>query len=77
MNSDIEKDYDTLCEEMEAHVAKAIQNLKDAVAVCDQIKSLNSPRDWDCWEDLREVVKLFLEIPDGKSWNSSSWCMDG
>lgn len=71
------KDYDTLCEEMEAHVAKAIQSLKDAVEVCDQIETLGSPKDWDRWEELREIVKLFLDIPDSNepAWNSSSWCM--
>jgi len=41
------KDYDALCEEMESHVAKAIQSLKDAVEVCDQIETLGSPKDWD------------------------------
>jgi hypothetical protein len=69
MSNEIEKDYDTYCEEINQKVEEATRLLREAKEAA--VKAGINLVDHDYWQDLRDVTDPFF---NGKSWDSSNWC---
>ena len=72
MTNQIEKDYDTLVEEMMSKIEQAIKLLNEAKEAAT--KAGVNPLSYDDWYDLREAIGGILQAET--AWDNSSWCGD-
>jgi hypothetical protein len=70
MPSDLENDYDSLRQEMEDKLARAIDLLKEARDIASRLQ-LGVLKEYDTWDDLREIVGEFIELEPTTVWESS------
>jgi len=76
MSNEIEKDYDTYCQEIEEKVTQAIKLLNEAKEAA--AKGGIHLKGHDEWFDLQAIVGDFVRTPEKqRAWDASSWCAEG
>lgn len=75
VQTEIEKDYDNFCDEMNAKISAATKLLQEAATMAEEI---GEPlRHYSDWSDLKDVVDLYIdtsptyESNDGNEWECS------
>ncbi len=71
--SEIEKDFRTLQQEVNAKVAQAVELLKEAKEIATHSRA-GTPMGMDDYEDLREIVGEFIAMNNDDGWDSSMKC---
>ena len=69
---EIEKDYDSICEEINNNVDQAIKLLENAVSLYGQLKHNDTIKNYDSWYELQEVVSNFIDLDGSDNYWSSS-----